>query len=98
MAGSEVDEAWAMRKKAGLYAKETLTTIKGITSDEAWDLRRSLRDVWPGPASKSIGMTLAMTDDAGYDFLWEMAMRHPTNPDVMHYLVKAVEAKMRGEA
>jgi dTMP kinase len=96
MAGLEVPEAWAMRAASGPYAKEVLTTIKGITSEEAWRLRKSLSDTWPGPAAKSIGMTLAMTDE-GYDFLWDMGLAHPHSPDVAHYLVKALEARERGE-
>ena len=92
MAGLTEDVAWAMRADAGTFAKETLTTIKGIDEDRAWALRQSLQDVWPGAVAKSVGMTLAMTD-TGYDFLWEMALRHPEDPDVAHYLVKAIELR-----
>ncbi len=96
MAGLIESEAWAMRREAGRFAKESLTTVKGIDAAEAWELRKSLADIWPGSVSKSVGMTLAKTE-AGYDFLWEMSLRHPLDPDVVHYLVKAIEMDERRE-
>lgn len=90
MAGLTDDEAWALRREAAPFAKECLTTIKGIDQEEAWALRRFLMDTWPGSVAKSVGMTLAMTE-AGIDFLWEMSLRHLADPDVIHYLVKAIE-------
>lgn len=92
LAGSETGEAWEMRREAGPWAKETLTTIKNIDSDEAWALRKSLSDTWPGPAAKSVGLMHGLTPK-GYDFILDLACRHPHNPDVVHYLVKLIEVK-----
>ena len=92
MSASEDERAWDLRRKAAPWAKEALTTIKGIDSENAWALRRDFMDRWPGAAAKSIGMTLAMTDK-GFDFLTESAEKHLGDPDVLHYLVKAIEAR-----
>jgi dTMP kinase len=92
LAGSETDEAWAVRMQEGSWAKEAVSTIKGIDSEPAWKLRESLSDVWPGTVAKSVGMTLAMTD-RGFDFLLDLSAKHPEDPDVIHYLVKVIEAK-----
>jgi dTMP kinase len=92
LAGSVEPEAWEMRKRAGAWAREALTTIKNIDTEEAWALRRSLAETWPGPAAKSVGLTLALIPK-GYDFILDLATRFPHNPDVLHYLVKAIEVK-----
>lgn len=92
LAGSESAEAWEMRRQAGPWAKEALTTIKNIDSAEAWELRKSLSDTWPGPAAKSVGLSLGLTPH-GYDFVLDLARRFPHNPDVLHYLVKFIEAQ-----
>jgi dTMP kinase len=92
MSGSTDPRAWEMRRQAGPWAQEVLTTIKGIDTEEAWSLRRSLMDRWPGAAGKSVGMTLAQTPP-GFDFLRELASRHPASPEVLHYLVKAIETE-----
>lgn len=92
MAGSTAPQAWKMRHKAAPWAKEALTTIKGIDSDEAWTLRRAFKDRWPGAAAKSVGLTLGLTE-TGFSFLRELVSLHPSNPDPLHYLVKAIEAK-----
>ncbi|MCP4600017.1 MAG: dTMP kinase [Proteobacteria bacterium] len=91
LAGSTEPEAWEMRKKSGPWAKETLTTIKNIDTSEAWELRRELKNIWPVFAAKSVGLTLAGTD-RGSEFLWELAEEQPNNPEVIHYVVKALEA------
>jgi dTMP kinase len=92
MSGSTCQQAWEMRRAAGPFAKETLTTIKGIDTEEAWSLRSELMDRWPGAAGKSIGMTLAATD-RGIAFLRDLVERHPSDPDALHYLVKAIESR-----
>ena len=81
-----------MRRAEGRWAKEAVSTIKGIDTEAAWRLREKLSDVWPGTVAKSVGMTLAMSDN-GFDFLVDISSRHPDDPDVVHYLVKAVEAR-----
>ena len=89
---SDLDTAWDLRRKAAPWAKEAITTIKGIDSHNAWALRRDFMDRWPGAAAKSVGMTLALTDK-GLGFLTELAEKNPGNPDVLHYLVKAIESR-----
>jgi dTMP kinase len=91
-AGLDTREAWEMRRAEGRWAKEAVSTIKGIDTEAAWRLREKLSDVWPGTVAKSVGMTLAMSDN-GFDFLVDISSRHPDDPDVVHYLVKAVEAR-----
>lgn len=91
LSGLESDAAWDMRDEAGIWAKECLTTIKGSDHPRAWKLREDLLDTWPGFAAKSVGMTLAATD-RGAAFIWEIARRHPRDPEVAHYVVKMVEA------
>ncbi len=94
LAGSVDPEAWTMRKQAGPWAKETLTTIKNMDTEEAWKLRRELMDVWPVFAAKSVGLTLAGTE-RGYQFLWELVEKRPNDPEVVHYAVKAYEVHHR---
>ncbi len=88
------DEAWTMRRAAGRWAKESLTTIKNVDSEQAWALRRDLDDIWPVFAAKSVGLTLAGTSH-GYAYLFELAAKRAQDPLVLHYLVKAIEARDR---
>jgi dTMP kinase len=90
LAGDLSAEAWQMRRQAGPWANETLTTIKNVDTEEAWQHRDELMGTWPVQAAKSVGMTLARTE-RGRDFLWRVAEERPSQLDVLHYLVKAVE-------
>jgi dTMP kinase len=90
LAGSTEKEAWEMRGRVGRWANQSLTTIKNIETEEAWNLRRELMDTWPGFAAKSVGLTLAGTE-RGYGFLWELAARWPNDLNIIHYAVKAYE-------
>ncbi len=92
MTGSTDPRAWEMRREAAPYAREALTTIKGIDSPEAWKLRSDFLNRWAGAACKSVGMTLARTD-AGYEFLLNAITKYPSDPDVLHYVVKAIELR-----
>lgn len=94
MAGSVHERAWTMRQKSAVWAHEALTTIKNLDTQGAWALRREFMDTAPGAVGKSVGVTLAMTPD-GFSFLMELVMRHKQDPDVLHYFVKAVEAKQK---
>ena len=91
LVGVDSDRAWQMRADAGLWCKESLTTIKGSDDERAWNLRKSLRDTWPGYAAKSIGMTLGESE-RGAAFLWDIIGAHPVDPEVAHYVVKLIEA------
>jgi len=84
--------AWELRRRAGHWAKESLTTIKNVDLEPAWQLRESLSQRWPEFAAKSVGMTLAGSE-RGIGFLEQLVDAHPGNPLVLHYLVKAQEVR-----
>lgn len=94
LVGSDETEAWQMRLQAGPWCKESLTTIKNMDSEAAWELRERLRANWPVFAGKSVGLTLAATR-RGFDFLCDLAKKWPADPEVVHYMVKAYEAHYR---
>jgi len=92
---SEAKEAWTMRSEAGPWCKESLTTIKNMDTDDAWRLREQFEDTWPVFATKSVGLTLGTTD-RGYDYIWKLAAKWPTDPLVIHYATKVFEARHGG--
>jgi hypothetical protein len=92
---SEAQESWAMRSAAGKWCKESLTTIKNVDTEQAWQLREQLEDTWPVFAAKSIGLTLGTTE-RGYDYIWKMAAKRPRDPQIIHYAAKVFEARHSG--
>jgi dTMP kinase len=94
LTGSDEAEAWKMRMTAGHWCKESLTTIKNVDSEAAWELRETLVERWPVFAAKSVGLTLAASR-RGFDFLYDLAKKWPADPEVVHYTVKAYEAHHR---
>jgi dTMP kinase len=51
--------AWEMRRRVGATVKESLDSMAGMGSREAWALREELCERWPSTAVKSLGPLFA---------------------------------------
>ena len=63
--GLSVDpRAWALRERAIALCEETLDSLIGLDTAQAWKLREGARDRWPASAVKSLG-PLGATERGG---------------------------------
>jgi dTMP kinase len=69
------ERAWQLRASAGDWADEVLESVHGMECEQAWSLRKRLKDVYPVEVVESL--CARNQSDYTWRFRWQMLRRFP---------------------
>ena len=93
--GQDSEVAWEMRGQFAEEAKETIDSMIGLDSDEAWSIRERVKDVWPSTVLKSLNV-LGL-EEKGLSMALDILARYPQNFSVLKHVAKLYNRHQKQE-
>lgn len=84
--GVDDPRAWQLRSSFAIRAKESLDSMSGLDTDEAWAIRTECAHVWPSTAVKSLG-ELGVSG-RGREMALDLLRSYPDNISLLKHITR----------